>query len=386
MCKVAAMKLTIALNSKILLAPRTGIGNYVAELAHALQQDPALDMQYFYGTRWRPTLVSAAMPGYRRWTGAVKRLLPAAYMMRRILEQRCFNRGTRRIRPDVYHEPTLWPLDFSGPTVMTVHDLTHIHYPQTQPKDRLKEIERRLPSAVARVNRVLVDSAFIGAELRKQFNLPPEKVVLAPLACAAIFRPQDEQILMPRLKEMGLSYRGFILSVGTLEPRKNLLLTLKAHACLPSSLRARFPLLVVGMAGWQAEELRGALAQAVSAGHVRLAGYLNQADLACVTAAAKMMVFPSLYEGFGLPLLEAMTSGTPVIASDCASLPEVAAAAGTYVDPQDEIALEEQMRRLIEDDGLWAERRRAGLARSQEFSWARCAAITADVYRQAANE
>lgn len=379
------MKLKIALNSRILRAPRTGIGNYVAELALALQQHSDLELQYFCGARWRSQLAAAAMPGYSRWAGTAKRLLPAAYRIRRLLEQRCFDRGAGRIRPHVYHEPTLWPLDFSGPTVMTVHDLTHIHYPHTQPRDRLKEIERRLPSAVAHASRILVDSAFIGAELRQQFNLPPDKVVLAPLACSAVFRPREEQELLPRLDALGLAYRRFILSVGTLEPRKNLVLTLKAHARLPPQLRARFPLLVVGMEGWQAGELKGVLARAVSAGHVRFAGYLDQADLACVTAAARIMVFPSLYEGFGLPLLEAMASGTPVIASDRASLPEVAAAAGTYIDPQDEDGLAEQMRRLLEDDGLWAERRSAGLLRSQAFSWAKCAAITAGVYRQVSN-
>lgn len=379
------MKLKIALNSGILRAPRTGIGNYVAELALALQQHSDLELQYFYGTSWRPQLAAACMPGYARWAGAAKRLLPAAYRVRRLLEQRCFDRGAGRIGPHVYHEPSLWPLDFSGPTVMTVHDLTHIHYPHTQPKDRLKEIERRLPAAVAHASRILVDSDFIGAELRQQFSLPPEKIVLAPLACSAIFRPREEQELQPRLDAMGLAYRRFILSVGTLEPRKNLVLTLKAHARLPSPLRARFPLLIVGMDGWQAEELNGALARAVNAGHVRFAGYLDQDDLACVTAAARIMVFPSLYEGFGLPLLEAMTSGTPVIASDRASLPGVAAAAATYIDPEDEEGLAEQMRRLLEDDALWAERRSAGLLRSQAFSWAKCAAITAGVYRQVAS-
>jgi alpha-1,3-rhamnosyl/mannosyltransferase len=378
------MKLSIALNSKILLAPRTGIGNYVAELAQTLQQMPDLGLQYFYGLQWKDTLVGAPMPGYSRWAGAVKRL-PAAYVVRRALEQQCFSRGARKLRPDVYHEPSLWPLNFAGPTVMTVHDLTHIHYPQTQPKDRLKEIERRLPSALARVNRILVDSEFIGQEIKKHFGVAEQKVVVAPLACSAIFQPRVEQQLAARLEKLGLSYRGFILSVGTLEPRKNLLLTLKAHARLPLPLRERFPLLVVGMPGWRAEQLGAALSQAISSGHVRLAGYLDQADLACVMAAARIMVFPSLYEGFGLPVLEAMSSGTPVIASACASLPEVAAAAGTYVDPQDEVGLTEQMRRLIEDDSAWMAQRIAGLERSVQFSWRKCAAITAEVYRQAAN-
>ncbi|WP_202946137.1 glycosyltransferase family 4 protein [Collimonas fungivorans] len=378
------MKLNIALNSKILLAPRTGIGNYVAELAQALQQTPDIGMQYFNGLRWQDELVSEPMPDYSRWAGMAKRL-PGAYVFRRMLEQRHFNQGARTLRPDVYHEPSLWPLNFNGPTVMTVHDLTHVHFPQTQPKDRLREIERRLPSALARVSRILVDSAFIGQEIKKHFGVPEQKVVVAPLASSAVFQPRVEQQLSVRLNNLGLAYRGFILSVGTLEPRKNLLLTLKAHARLPAPLRERFPLLVVGMPGWQAQELDGALAQAVSVGHVRLAGYLDQADLACVTAAAKIMVFPSLYEGFGLPVLEAMASGTPVIASDCASLPEVAGAAAAYVDPQDEDGLTEQMRRLLEDDKAWMGQRIAGLERSVQFSWRKCAAITADVYRQAAN-
>jgi alpha-1,3-rhamnosyl/mannosyltransferase len=378
------MKLNIALNSKILLAPRTGIGNYVVELAQALQQMPDIGMQYFCGLRWQDALVGEPMQDYSRWAGMAKRL-PAAYVFRRMIEQRRFNQGVHTLRPDVYHEPSLWPLNFNGPTVMTVHDLTHVHFPKTQPKDRLREIERRLPSALARVSRILVDSEFIGQEIKQHFGVPDQKVVVAPLASSSVFQPRVEQQLAARLGNLGLAYRGFILSVGTLEPRKNLMLTLKAHARLPLPLRARFPLLVVGMPGWQAEELNGALAQAVSAGHVRLAGYLDQADLACVTAAAKMMVFPSLYEGFGLPVLEAMASGTPVIASDCASLPEVAGAAAAYVDPQDEAGLTEQMRRLMEDDRAWMGQRIAGLERSVQFSWRKCAAVTADVYRQAAN-
>lgn len=379
------MKLTIALNSKILRAPRTGIGNYVAELTQALQKIPDLGMHYFSGSRWGDVQVGEPMPSYSRWAGIAKRV-PAAYVLRRTIEQQWFNHGVHKLRPDVYHEPSLWPFDFSGRTVMTVHDLTHIHYPQTQPKDRLQEIERRLPPALARVSRILVDSEFIGQEIKKHFGVAEQKVVVAPLACSKIFQPRVEPQLSARLEKLGLAYRGFILSVGTLEPRKNLLLTLQAHARLPSSLRERFPLLVVGMPGWHTGELSAALSQATSSGHVRLAGYLDQADLACVTAAARIMVFPSLYEGFGLPVLEAMTSGTPVIVSTCPSLSEVAGAAGTYVDPQDEVGLMEQMRRLIEDDGAWMAQRIAGLERSEQFSWTKCAAVTADVYRQAAND
>ncbi|MEO6919483.1 MAG: glycosyltransferase family 1 protein [Collimonas sp.] len=377
------MHLTIALNSKILRAPRTGIGNYVVELAQELQQNPGLRMQYFSGFDWHGKLATGAMPGYSRCAGAAKRFLPSAYALRRIVEQQCFNLGIRRIRPDVYHEPSLWPLEFDGPTVMTIHDLTHLHYPQTQPADRLQEIERRLPSALTRSSRILVVSEFIGQEVRRHFGLSDKKVVVAPSGCSDVFHPREEHQLSASLQKLGLHYRGFILSVGTLEPRKNLLLTLKAHARLSPAARARFPLLVVGMAGWRTDELTGVLSQAVNSGYVRLAGYLDQQDLAAVTAAARVMVFPSLYEGFGLPVLEAMASGTPVITSSGSSMEEVAAGAGTYVDPQDEVGLTEKIRQLLEDDGVWTASRTAGLERSHEFSWAKSAAITADVYRQA---
>lgn len=384
MRQAQSMNLTIALNSKVLLAPRTGIGNYVAELAQALQQDADLRLEYFYGLRWRDTPMTAAMPGYSSWASAVKRVLPWAYSARRVVEQHCFNQGVCKIRPDVYHEPTLWPLDFDGPTVMTVHDLTHIHYPQTQPKDRMNEIQRRLPSALTRARRIMVDSEFVAQEVRQQFGLSHEKVVVAPLGCSAIFQPGSEDQLAARLRAMGLAYRSFILAVGTLEPRKNLLLTLRAHARLPFALRARFPLLVVGMPGWRSGQFGKALSEAVSSGHVRLAGYLHQQDLACVTAAARFLVFPSLYEGFGLPVLEAMASGTPVIVSSRASLPEVAGVAAVYVDPQDDVGLAQQMQRMIEDEAAWMQHRQAGLKQSREFSWSKCATITAEVYRQAA--
>lgn len=379
------MKLSVALNSRILLAPRTGIGTYVAELAQALQRESDVDMTYFYGWRWGKVLIDAAMPSYSGWATAAKRFIPGAYRVRRLLEQRVFTRGVCKKRPDVYHEPSLWPLDFNGPMVMTLHDLTHVHFPQTQPRDRLLEIERRLVSGVARASRILVDSAFIGREVIQYFGVAEEKVVMAPLACSAIFQPRDEQQLTPCLRRLGLRWRRFILSVGTLEPRKNLLLTLRAHQCLPAEMRRRFPLLVVGMPGWRAEQLTLALANAMRRGDVYLAGYLEQAELACVMAAAKMLVFPSLYEGFGLPILEAMASGTPVIVSHNASLPEIAGEAGLYVDTEDVLALTQQMRRLIEDDACWLACQHAGLTQSAKFSWVQCAHITAEVYRQAAN-
>jgi len=373
----------IAINAGILLAPRTGIGHYVAELVGALQRrgDPDLELNLYCGWQWTQTLPAAPMPGYSGWASAVKRLIPGAYQLRRFIEQRGFNAGLRHAPADLYHEPSLWPLDFDGPMVMTVHDLTHVHYPQTQPRQRLAEIERRVGKGVAKAARILVDSAYIGREVVSHFGLAPDKVVVAPLGVAADFHPRTAEATSATLLGLGLEYRQYLLCVGTLEPRKNLGLALRAYASLPAAVRARYPLLLVGMHGWNEAAFASELQAALATGQVRLAGYFGRSQLADVVASARALICPSLYEGFGLPVVEAMASGTPVIVSDRASLPEVAGAAGMSVDAMDPAPLIGAMRILIEDDAEWQRRMQAGLLQAAQFSWDRCAEITAQTYR-----
>lgn len=378
--------MNIALNASILRAPRTGIGQYVAELVAALQHRDDVDVRLFLGNGWSPTLpapAEAALVEQAARRAALLRKLPGAYRLRRFFEQRAFDGGLRRHRAELYHEPSLWPLDFDGPLVMTVHDLTHVRYPETQPRARLREIERRVGRGVARAARVLVDSACIGEEVVRHFGLPAEKVVVAQLGCGSEFHPRTAAQTRAALQPLGVSHGGYLLCVGTLEPRKNLVLALRAHARLPEALRARYPLLIVGMSGWGEEKFAAELQAALAAGHVRLAGYLGRERLAEVVAGARALVYPSLYEGFGLPVVEAMASGTPVVVSDRASLPEVAGSAGIVIDAADDAGLADAMRTLIEDDAAWQRCRDAGLQRAAQFTWRRCAEITAQAYRAA---
>lgn len=377
------MSRSVGLNAGILRAPRTGIGNYVTELALALARHEDLRLSLFTGWRWQAELPEAPLPGYSRWSGLVKKALPGAYRVRRLLEQQRFDRGLRQRPIDLYHEPSLWPLRFDGPMVMTVHDLTHVHYPQTQPKDRLREIERHVAHGIARARRILVDSRFVADELREHYGVPAERVVVAPLGCAARFHPRAHATLQAPLAAFDVRPGGYLLCVGTLEPRKNLPLALRAYGRLPATLRARFPLLIAGMPGWRLEDLADVLPTARAMGQVRLLGYQDDETLARLLAGARLLLFPSRYEGFGLPVLEAMNSGTPVVLSSASSLPEVAGEAGLYFAEDDEEGCAEAIRRMIEDDREWQARRAAGLRRATEFSWQRCAAITAGVYRQA---
>jgi glycosyltransferase involved in cell wall biosynthesis len=157
---------------------------------------------------------------------------------------------------------------------------------------------------------------------------------------------------------------------------------LRAYQHLPAAVREQYPLVIVGMPGWRPEQLAEPLQRALASGQVRLLGYQSDTTIAELLAGARLLLFPSLYEGFGLPVLEAMASGTPVILSRSSALPEVAGEAGTYIDPQDERACAEAIQQLIDDQPEWQRRRDAGLVRAEEFSWQRCAAITASVYRQ----
>ncbi len=371
---------SVAVNASILRAPRTGIGHYLAELVRALAAHPEFELRLFNGWNWQTELPDAAMPGYSRLSPLLKRL-PGAYALRRAVEQRRFDRQAMGL--DLYHEPSLWPFEFEGPMVMTLHDLTHVHYPETQPVDRLAAIRRYSERGVERARRILVDSHFIAEEVRRHYGVPTERIVVAPLGHAPRFHPREPTALAPRLAPLGLQPGGYLLCVGTLEPRKNLQLALRAHERLPATLREQYPLVLAGMPGWRAEQLEKPLQRALAGGQVRLLGYQDDLGLAELFAGARLLLFPSLYEGFGLPVLEAMASGTPVISSDHSALPEVVGQAGLLIDPQDEAACADAIERLIEDDQVWTSLREAGLMRARDFSWQRCARITAGVYREA---
>jgi alpha-1,3-rhamnosyl/mannosyltransferase len=230
---------------------------------------------------------------------------------------------------------------------------------------------------------VLTDSEFVAAEVRRHFALPDERVLVAPLGYAPRFRPRKDPELATTLALFGLSAGQYLICVGTLEPRKNLQLALRAHALVPAALRARLPLVIVGMPGWRCEGLDETLDAAVNAGSVKVLGYQSDEVLAELLAGAKALLFPSLYEGFGLPVLEAMASGVPVLLTRTSSLPEVAGEAGIYVDAHDAQEMCSAIQELVEGPSLSQRCRLLGLERAREFSWQRCARITSEAYRKA---
>jgi glycosyltransferase involved in cell wall biosynthesis len=196
------------------------------------------------------------------------------------------------------------------------------------------------------------------------------------------FRPIDADHCAPILQHYGLQFGHYILAVATLEPRKNLASLIGAFAQLPQALRRQYPLVIVGMRGWGENLVSPSLRQMVADSEVRLTGFVPQKDLPYLYSGARVFVYPSLYEGFGLPPLEAMACGVPVIVSNRASLPEVVGNAGILVEPMDDVDIAEQMRAVIEDNLLHRQLSASGRQRSLLFSWRKCAIETLAVYRQ----
>ena len=180
--------------------------------------------------------------------------------------------------------------------------------------------------------RILVDSNFVKTELLDYFGIKPEKVIVHHLAADNIYRQRTELEVYKTLNKFGLKFKKFILCVGTLEPRKNLTQAISAYRNLPSVIQDQYPLVVVGAKGWKSSQLESDLGALVNKGKAHLLGYVDQQTLADIFSSAKILLYPSLYEGFGLPPLEAMTSGVPVIVTNTASLPEVVGDAGIKVE------------------------------------------------------
>jgi alpha-1,3-rhamnosyl/mannosyltransferase len=253
----------------------------------------------------------------------------------------CRMRGYR-----VYHEPNHVPMRFAGPTVTTIHDLSVLRFPHWHPTDRVRWYEAGFHRALDQTSQFIAVSEFTKGEMADLLGIDPQRISVIHNAPREIFSPAAPDEYVPLLERFGIR-RPFLLFVGTLEPRKNFDTLLTAFASLPAQVRECHQLVLAGGIGWgDALHRDDPRARAVD---LRLVGYVDDDQLRLLYSSCLAFVWPSLYEGFGLPPLECMACGRPVITSNAASLPEVVADAAITVDPQDPAALAAAMARLVED-------------------------------------
>lgn len=373
--------LRVAFNGSALLSPLTGVGQYAKSLAEQLALDEQVELHFLYAASWSREIRGQPIRKISTIKNLVKKVVPQAYRVSRALQNWRFGAGVRQLRPDLYHEPNFLPFHFDGPTVITAHDLSWIRFPETHPAERVEVMNRLFPPALERANHILTDAEYVRQEIITEFGVPANKITAVPLGARSIFHPRSEAECLPALMERNLRYRKFVLCVGTLEPRKNLDLVIRTYATMPPAFRERYPLVIVGMKGWLTSKLESVMQPLVASGELRPLGFASDEALASLYAGAMVLVYPSLYEGFGLPPLEAMASGTPVIVSDRSTLPEVVGEAGLTIDAHDDAGLRAALQRLDEDNAYWQAKAAASLERASLFSWARCAQETLAVYR-----
>ena len=265
------------------------------------------------------------------------------------------------------------------PTVLTVHDLIFRHLPAHHKPLNRWYLNLTLPLYCRRATHVIAVSECTRCDLIAAYGLPPEKITVIPEAADPRFRPQPPEMVAAVRARYGLPER-YLLFVGTIEPRKNLTRLLHAFEALHAE-GLTGGLVIVGRRGWLYDDFFAALEQSPVRDAVLLPGYVPDADLPAVYAGAQALILPSLYEGFGLPVLEAMACGAPVVASRASSLPEVGGEAALYFDPTDTEALTEAIRHPLRDAALCEKMRQRGLAQAARFSWERAAEATARVYR-----
>ncbi len=284
---------------------------------------------------------------------------------------------------DLIHVQYTAPPFCHKPIVVTIHDLSFEHFPQFfTPRERFF-FRRTIPHTARRAAKVLTVSEYSRRDIINTYRLPPEKVVVTPNGVGPEFKPTRD---MGRLQAVRRKYgieRPYLLSVGNLQPRKNLARLIKAYSQLREMVEDfRHQLVIVGKRAWLHRNILHEAHRSRYAEDVVFTGYVPEDDLPALYSGATVFLYPSIFEGFGLPVLEAMACGTPVITSNSSSLPEVVGEAGLMVDPYDEDAWVRTILRVVEDRQLWGELAERSVRRAARFSWRRTAELTLAVYRE----
>lgn len=363
----------IGIDARLTYYTQGGIAQYTQHLIRALAAlEPAHEFLILHSRKDMRNLATA--PGQHRircWTPAHHRFERLALAVE-----------VAPLRLDLLHSPDfIPPLDGHYRSVITVHDLAFLRYPQFLTVASRRYYNNQIAAAVARADAIIAVSETTRADLLDLLGVPPQKIAVIPEAASEQFRPTPlEEVERLRAKR-GLP-TSYILFVGTIEPRKNIGGLLHAYAHLRATLPDAPPLVIVGGRGWLDEEVFTLCEDLALGQWVIWYGPADPADLPALYSGAAVFCLPSFYEGFGLPPLEAMACGTPVVVSNRSSLPEVVGEAGLLVDPDDAAEIGEALHRVLTDSDLAAEMRRCGLQRAAMFSWAETARQTLALYER----
>jgi len=373
----------IGVDARVLFGQRTGIGRFLHGVLDAMARDDGGNEFILYSPR--PIVFPTPSP---RWRIATRRRMKGT---NGTLWLQLYGPWLAwRDRLDVlwgpaFHLPVLLPAAIPG--VVTVHDLVHLRFPETMDRRNYLGLKTLLRPSLWRARRITADSQATADDLRKFLGIAADKISVVYPGIAGDFHPREpEEAGQHASAAFGLK-GPYLLTVSTVEPRKNLTALFQAYGALPESVRRRWPLIIAGASGWRNDAIYAAADALIREGSVRFLGYVADQDLPWLYAGATVFLFPSIYEGFGIPIVEAMATGIPVIASEIPVTREVAADAVSYVAPTDTAAWARAIASTVEDGQLQGRLRDRGLRRAARFTnEASAARLLALLERVAAGE
>jgi glycosyltransferase involved in cell wall biosynthesis len=357
-----------------------GIGRYTRELMRALLALPSHNRySFFYASRTHTNESEI-----RNQKSEIRRLPFHDKWLMRVWQRLRLPIPVELItgRVDLFHSPdfTLPPTLPGVPTLLTVHDLSFIRDPDSAWPSLRAFLNKAVPRSVQRATHVLADSKATKADLVELLGTPAEKITVLYSGVDARFVPIRDQVELDRVCAKYQLPRPFILSVGTLQPRKNYGRLIEAVGQVASTVPHH--LVITGGKGWMYETIFEQVKQSGLEGRVHFPGFVDDADLPALYSAADLFAYVSLYEGFGLPLLEAMACGTPVIGSNTSSLPEVIGDVGLQADPRNVDDITRALQQLIDQPELRARSIGLGLERAKTFTWKKAARELLAIYEQ----
>lgn len=350
---------------------RSGTGRYTLELARSLRELPGLDLSVM----WPQAL---GTPDYN----AGRLIIRSGEAVSRLIDDQWRIDGFARLAgASLAHYPAnVGLLRGNLPFVLTLHDLSFLRHPEWYTRSRALYYRLAASRSAHRARRIITGSAYTKADIIQRLGIPEDLIDVTPYGVRPVFRPVDYAAQGEAIEALEIPDQYFVYA-GTLEPRKNLPRLIRAWDQTASE--HPFDLVIVGREGWKLDAFQSALLGARHRDRIHCVGHLPEAQLIAVISAARAFLWPSLFEGFGLPPLEAMACGTPVLSSNTSSLPEVCGDAAILVDPLNVEAIADGIRRLATDNRLREDYRLRGRARAKQFTWDRTAQLTLDAYRRA---
>jgi alpha-1,3-rhamnosyl/mannosyltransferase len=379
----------VLLNGMATIRLKSGVGHTTTNLHRALSSLSPADRFWLYpgkairnlAARWIKPAQPSFVPRKSKGNAAGKLLKTLVNRSLYMGYAAHFYSVSRLSGFDLYHEPNMVSFDLPLPTVVTVHDLSVVLFPEWHPAERVKRYERSFVRSLAKASHVLVVSDAVRNETVNKLGIDPNRVSTIHNAIDTSFRPQSDSELKCIRARFELPER-YLLYVGNLEPRKNIITLMRAYCDLPWEIREQCPLVLAGSWGWKSEPIRELFESVARHRGVRHLGYVADQDLPALYGGSTALLYPSFYEGFGLPPLEAMACGSAAIVSTASAIREVVGKQALQIDPNDTSAWREAIRRAIIDRDYLEAYRREGIAYAARFSWDNAALKTLDLYRR----